>query len=188
MMEFTVLKTKVKISPLFFAVLTAFLITDRNGIAPAVIGFSLVHEFCHFAALAAIKTAPQEVNVSAAGISMSLNGGMSTVKKILVFAAGAAGNFVLAAFFSAADNRLFFTVNLIIGIFTILPLCSTDGGSILTEFAEKFFPERAERICRNIFLFCGATAAVILASAVVINKNPYLLIALFYAVICLLKY
>ena len=136
------LKTKVKISPLFFAVLTAFLITDRNGIAPVVIGFSLVHELCHFAALAAIKTAPQEVNVSAAGISMSLNGGMSTVKKILVLAAGAAGNFVLAAFFSAADNRLFFTVNLIIGIFTILPLCSTDGGSILTELAEKFFPER----------------------------------------------
>ena len=180
MMEFTVLKTKVKISPLFFAVLTAFLITDRNGIAPAVIGFSLVHEFCHFAALAAIKTAPQEVNVSAAGISMSLNGGMSTVKKILVLAAGAAGNFVLAAFFSAADNRLFFTVNLIIGIFTILPLCSTDGGTLLTALPEK--------ICRNIFLFCGATAAVILASAVVINKNPYLLIALFYAVICLLKY
>ena len=51
MMEFTVLKTKVKISPLFFAVLTAFLITDRNGIAPVVIGFSLVHELCHFAAL-----------------------------------------------------------------------------------------------------------------------------------------
>ena len=86
MMEFTVLKTKVKISPLFFAVLTAFLIADRNGIAPVVIGFSLVHELCHFAALAAIKTAPQEVTVSAAGIFMSLNEGMSTVKKILVFA------------------------------------------------------------------------------------------------------
>ena len=47
MMEFTVLKTKVKISPLFFAVLTAFLISDRNGIAPVVIGFSLVHELSH---------------------------------------------------------------------------------------------------------------------------------------------
>ena len=45
-MEFTVLKTRVKISPLFFAVLTAFLLADRGGIAAAVISFSLLHELC----------------------------------------------------------------------------------------------------------------------------------------------
>lgn len=187
MMEFTVLKTKVKISPLFFAVLTAFLITDRNGIAPVVIGFSLVHELCHFAALAAIKTAPQEVSVSAAGISMSLNGGMSTVKKILVFAAGAAGNFVLAAFFSAADNRLFYCKSYNRHFYDIASLFNRrrkhfNGicGKILSGAGGKnmqkyFFILRSNRSGNSCISCCY-------------KQNPYLLIALFYAVICLLKY
>lgn len=186
-MEFTVLKTRVKISPLFFAVLTAFLLADRGGIAAAAIGFSLLHELCHFAALAALKKAPREVCVSAAGISMCLCK-MSTAQKVLVFAAGAAGNFAAAAVFSAAGERLFCAVNLAIGIFAMLPLCSTDGGSIFAALAEKFFPERAEKLCRTFFALCGAAAAAALFAAAVIYKNPYLLIAVFYAVICVLKY
>jgi len=186
-MEFTVLKTRVKISPLFFAVLTAFLLADRDGIAAAAIGFSLLHELCHFAALAALRKPPREICISAAGISMRLYG-MSTVKQVLVFAAGAVGNFAAAAASSAAGERLFCAVNLAIGIFTMLPLCSTDGGSILAALAEKFFPERAEKLCRRIFIVCGAAAVAVLLAAAFVCKNPYLLIAFFYAVICLLKY
>lgn len=186
-MEFTVLKTRVKISPLFFAVLTAFLLADRGGIAAATIGFSLLHELCHFAALAILRKPPQEVCVSSAGISMRLCK-MSTAQKVIVFAAGAAGNFAAAAVFSAAGERLVCAVNLAIGIFTILPLCSTDGGSILAVLAEKFFPERAERLCRKLFAVCGTAAAAALLAAAVVYRNPYLLIAVFYAVICALKY
>lgn len=186
-MEFTVLKTKVKISPLFFAVLTAFLIADRGGTAAAVIGFSFLHELSHFAALAAVKKAPREVRITAAGISMRLFG-MSTAQRIFVFAAGAAANLAAAAFFAAAGNRLFCAVNLAIGAFTMLPLCSTDGGSIAAALAESFFPERAEKLCRTLFAICGTAAAALLFAAAVLYKNPYLLIAVFYAVICLLNY
>ena len=105
-MEFTVLKTRVKISPLFFAVLTAFLLADRGGIAAPVICFSLLHELCHFAALGALKKAPREVNISAAGISMRLCG-MSTAERVLVFAAGAAGNFAAALVLSVPLIGLF---------------------------------------------------------------------------------
>lgn len=186
-MEFTVLKTRVKISPLFFAVLTAFLLTNRGGIAAAVIGFSLLHELCHFAALAAFKKPPREVCISAAGISMRLCG-MRTAQKVLVFAAGAAGNFAAAAVFSAAGKRLFCAVNLVIGVFAMLPLCSTDGGSIIAALAESFFPERAEKLCKATFAVCGTATAAALFTAAFVYRNPYLLIAVFYAVICVLKY
>ena len=186
-MDFTVFKTRVKISPLYFAVLTAFLLADREKIAFAAICFSLFHELCHFAVLVVFKKAPQEIDVSAAGISMCLNQ-MSTAQRIAVFSAGAVGNFVLAAVFAAAEKSLFCAINLVIGIFTLLPLCSTDGGSIAAALAESFFPEQAKMLCHIIFTAFGLMAAVLLFSAAIVYKNPYLLIAVFYAVICLLKY
>ena len=51
------LKTKVKISPLFFAILTAFLAADKSGIAFSAIAFSAIHEATHFAALFIFRVA-----------------------------------------------------------------------------------------------------------------------------------
>ena len=45
------LKTGVTVSPLFFAVLTAFLLLDKNGVAIWAVLFSLMHESGHFLAL-----------------------------------------------------------------------------------------------------------------------------------------
>ena len=70
----------------------------------------------------------------------------------------------------------------------MLPLCSTDGGSIFAALAEKFFPERAKQLCKAVFTACGAITAAALFAAAAVYENPYLLIGAFYAVICLIKY
>lgn len=188
MIELTLKNTRIKLSPLFFAVLTVFLLYNRDGNAFIVICFSAMHELCHFAALAMLKSHPTEVTVSFVGISMRLSHGMSTIQKIFVFSAGAIGNFVLATFFATAGNIKLCAVNVIIGVFTIMPLCSTDGGSIVKELVEYFYPERAKILCSKIFLFFCLTEILLFVAAMIFLKNPYFLIPLFYAVICWLKY
>lgn len=188
MIELIWQKTRIRLSPLFFAVLTAFLLFDGTGIAFAVICFSAVHELCHFVALAVLKAHPAEVTVSFAGISMRLSNGMSTAQKVFVFSAGAIGNFVLAVLFAAVGNAKLCAVNLAIGVFTIMPLCSADGGSIIEELAEYFYPERAKILCKRIFFILCTVEALIFAATAIFFKNPYFLIPLFYAVICWLKY
>jgi membrane-associated protease RseP (regulator of RpoE activity) len=44
--------------------------------------------------------------------------------------------------FFVLKNPLFGYINLMIGIFTTVPLSSTDGGSILKAVLEEFFPEK----------------------------------------------
>ena len=70
----------------------------------------------------------------------------------------------------------------------MLPHFYTDGGSIFSALAEKFFPERAKQLCKAVFTACGAITAAALFAAVAVYENPYLLIGAFYAVICLIKY
>ena len=45
------LKTKVSVSPFFFAVLTLILIADKTGVSCFAVLFSILHEFGHFLAL-----------------------------------------------------------------------------------------------------------------------------------------
>lgn len=188
MIEFTLLKTKVKISPLFFAVLTAFLAADKSGIAFSAILFSAVHEVFHFAVLFALGGAPAEVNISVFGISMRLCGIMSAWKRAAVFFSGAAANLILAMFFAGQGNKMYCAVNFAIGIFSLLPIPSTDGGSIIMELAEYISPENCGKMCKFIFLVSGTITAAVIFAIMLFSHNWYLAVALFYTVISLLKY
>ena len=187
MLTFSVLKTGIEISPLFFAVLTLFLLTDRMGIAFPAILISIAHEAGHFLALICLKTAPKKVKISLTGIQMELYSNMSTEGKISVLSAGFAVNFCLAALLFAFGENLSATVSLLIGIFTMLPLASTDGGSIIKELIEARFTERAKTIENKFFISTCAAFSFLLVVAATATKNPYLLIAIFYLVACTVK-
>lgn len=181
------LKTGIEISPLFFAVLTMFLLADRMGIAFPAVMLSFAHEAGHFLALIYFKAAPKKVKISLTGIQMELHSNMSTERKISVLCAGFAVNFCLAALLLTFGKKLLATISFLIGIFTMLPLASTDGGSIIKELIEARFPERAKNI-ENKFFICNCAAfSFFLVAAAIITKNPYLLIAIFYLVVCTAK-
>lgn len=118
---------------------------------------------------------------------MELYSNMSTEGKISVLSAGFAVNFCLAALLFAFGENLSATVSLLIGIFTMLPLASTDGGSIIKEFIEAHFPERAKSIGNKFFISTCAAFSLLLVVAATAIKNPYLLIAIFYLVACTVK-
>lgn len=180
MIEFTVLKTKVSVSPLLFAVLTLFLLADRSGLAAASILFSICHEAGHFLALLLEKSAPIRVTASVGGIHMELPPTLSTEEKLVVFAAGFSVNFVLMAAFLLLGRAEAAMINMLIGVFTALPLPSTDGGSIVKEFFEHRFPFRAESLTKKVFTVAFFAAAIVLSVLIVVTGNYYLIIAVVY--------
>lgn len=183
-MKFTVLKTTVVVSPLFFAVLTAFFIADRNGIAIPVVLFSLLHECGHFLALLCVKTRPKEIRVSAFGIEMRLYENMSTGEKIFVLMAGFMVNYILSAVCFLCGKTVFGFINLFLGIFTSLPLGATDGGAVLKTVLDYSCAEKTYKIISAIF---SALLAVVLSAIAVYSKNYYLFIAVIYIIISIKK-
>lgn len=179
-MEFSVLKTKISVSPLFFAVLTAFLLIDRSGIANQVILFSALHEAFHFLALLCIKTAPKKIELSVFGIRLFLNNNMSTIKKCVVLMAGFTVNFVLALLFFIYGKNMPALINLFIGILTSLPLESADGGSILSALFEEFSSKKVEKIFGIIKSFFIFVFSIFLVFIIFTAKNYFLIIPLIY--------
>ena len=181
------LKTRMKISPLFFAVLTAFLILDRSGIASEVLLFSALHEAGHFLALLCSKTPPEAAEFTVFGVHLSLPGNLSTAEKCFVLAAGFAVNFVLSSVLFLIGSSLLGYINLFIGIFTAMPLPATDGGAVLKALLEEFIPQRAERILKTVSAIFSFFAAAVLLAGTVLTKNYYLLIAVVYICAAALK-
>lgn len=179
-MEFTVLKTKLVVSPLFFAVLTAFFVADRNGIAVPVVLFSLLHECGHFLALLCAKTRPKAIKISAFGIEMQLYENMSTVKKIPVLMAGFLVNYILSTVCFLCGKAVFGYINLFLGIFTSIPIGATDGGAVLKTVLDDYCAEKTYRIISAIFSVLLAAGLSVIA---VYSKNYYLFIAVIYVVV-----
>ena len=187
MMEFTVLKTILKISPLFFAMLTLFLLVDKNGIASVVVLFSVLHETGHFLALLCVKTRPKLIEFSPFGIHVSLPENLSTAEKVPVLMAGFSINFLLAAIFFILRKPLFGYINLIIGIFTALPISATDGGAVLKTLLYESDPQKEEKIFKIVSCSSLAMVSVVFIISAVVTKNYFFFIPLIYMVICAMK-
>ncbi len=186
-MEFTVLKTKLKISPLFFAVLTAFLLADKSGIAAEALLFSALHEAGHFLALICVKSRPISIELSPFGIHMSLPQNLSMVKKCFVLTAGFAVNFILFAVMLVIGRETAGYINLLIGIFTAMPLASADGGTVLKTLLDEILPEKSNKIFKIISFFFIAIVSCFIIIAFFLTGNYFLFVALIYIVICAVK-
>ncbi len=186
-MEFTVLKTKLRVSPLFFAVLTLFLLLDKNGVAGMVVLFSAIHETAHFAALLCVKTVPKEIKISIFGIHLFLDKNLSTAKKCAVLMAGFLSNFITAAVLFMLKINIPAFISLFIGIFTALPLASTDGGGVLFALLDEYYPENAMNLFGKISSFLSIFGSLFILSLAVISKNPYMIIEVIYIIISAVK-
>ena len=183
-MEFTVLKTKVSVSPLFFAVLTMFLLLDKTGISGFVVLFSVLHETGHILALICEKIHPKSFKISFFGIHISLPESLSTAEKLPVLMAGFSVNFLLAALFFVLKNHLLGYMNIIIGIFTSVPISSTDGGMILKIILEDCIQQKAEKIFKSVSEIFVFVLSIFLFSVSVAAKNYFILIAVVYMIYC----
>ena len=180
LIEFVVLKTRIFVSPLFFAVLTLFLLLDKNGLANKVILFSLLHESAHFLAMLCCKTVPKVIKINIFGINISLDKNLSTAKKCAVLIAGFMANFIFAIIFFVLKDNTSVYINLFIGIFTAIPMASTDGGSVIQTLLDEYYPENSRRvfgIISGLFLFFIIIFLIYIA---VLFKNYFLIIPIVY--------
>ncbi len=186
-MKFTVLKTEFSVSPLFFAVLTLFLLLDKSGIALFVILFSLLHELGHFLALLCVKTRPVSMRLTPFGIHMKLPLNLSTEKKLAVLIAGFTVNFVLAAVLKIFGKEALAIVNLFMGMFTALPLYATDGGGVLAAVLQEFSPESFEKTAVAVNAVASFSIIFVLLYTAFITENIFLLLPIAYILIMALK-
>ena len=176
------LKTKISVSPLFFAVLTLVLLFDKTGISGFAVLFSFLHE-----ALLCVKTFPKEADLSLFGIHIKLPENLSTVKKCFVLTAGFFVNFFLAILFYSIGKTVFSVINLVIGIFTALPIQSTDGGTVLKTILEEVFPQKSEKLYGTISKIFAFVFSVLFIEVSFFTKNYFILISIMYMIFCAIK-
>ena len=178
------LKTKVSVSPFFFAVLTLVLVSDKTGVTSLAVLFSLLHELGHILALICGKIVPKCFELNLFGMHILLPENLSTAEKIPVLMAGFTVNFLLAVLFFVLKNPIFGYINLIIGIFTSLPISSTDGGMVLKIILDNCIPQKAEKIFKSVSEIFVFVLSIFLFSVSVAAKNYFILIAVVYMIYC----
>ncbi len=194
-MKFKLLNTEIYVSFLFVAVITLMLATDKTGLALPVILAVAMHESGHLFAMWLLESTPKSIRLIPASVQItrSINGKYKN--DILIAVSGPFVNLVLFVTlyvnFLAFKNEtvLYYSlINLIVGVFNLLPVTGLDGGTALFSLlAKKFDINRALLILRIITLIL-ATAVTFLAVTLTIrgqlNVSVYIVaIYLFVSVI-----
>ena len=187
--------TEIYISFLFSAVVTIMLATDRTGLMlPSVFAITM-HELGHLFAMWCLECNPKRIKLIPTSIQITSNFSKGYKNDIIIALCGPIVNIIL--FFSLYFNYLayqnntvlyFSLVNLVIGIFNVLPLWELDGGTILYSIiAQKSQPNRAALTVKIITRIVGVgifLTAVYLTVKGKINFSLYIMaIYLFIGVI-----
>ena len=162
-MEFSLAGVKIRIGFLFSWVVAVLLCFDRtNAIRPAVF-FSLLHEAGHLSAIILTGQRPKQICFGLFGMSIVRGNDLSEsyIEEMITALAGPAVNIILALVFALAhcffDNGTVnkaFAVNLIIGLFNLMPVFSLDGGRALESFLKyKYDSFTSERILKTVSFF-----------------------------------
>lgn len=152
MLEFNIKGVKVSFGYLFFAVITAVLLIDKTGICILGLIACLWHEVGHLSAFMLKKAKPLEISFLAGGIRIKPSRELTGNDKIFVLAAGPLFN-LTAAGLLADISPVFAAVNIVIGVFNLLPVSPLDGGGILSVYLIQKF-ERSDLIMKAVSLMC----------------------------------
>lgn len=125
----------------FFAAVALLMLCRESNYAVYGLYACLLHETGHLVAMLVLKQSVNKLVFYGAGIkivqpSFSLKLGLRD--ELFILSAGCAVNFVLCAVSVILNNEVFAAVNLLIGIFNMLPLYFLDGGKIILLFLYYF--------------------------------------------------
>lgn len=163
-MKFKLLGSEIYISFLFVAVISLMLATDKTGLAlPTLFAVSL-HEIGHLLAMWIVGTPPKSIRLIPASVQITRSISSRYKNDIIVALSGPLVNFAL--FLTLYINYLIFgnegilyysLINLIVGLFNLLPVTGLDGGTVLfSVIAKKRDINRAMLTLRIISLCLGA--------------------------------
>ncbi len=176
MISFKIGRTKVLISPYFFALVTLFLLADRSGIAGIALASMAAHEAAHLLATLAAGCPPAALRLSVFGMVLRQEAEIPVKTHILICLAGPAANLLLAtALFAAGETRAA-AVNFVLFFFSLCPTRSTDGGSALCVLIQEKTFSRVSAAVSTALFFLLVYAAIRLGNLFLLPAALYLLL------------
>ncbi|MDE7261936.1 MAG: site-2 protease family protein [Oscillospiraceae bacterium] len=163
-----------------FPVLAAMALLAGTGEAlPAAVLSALAHETGHLLALGLAGARVERIRLTAFGAEIQADTRyLPYPREILCTLAGPAVNLALAVVFARLlGDDLAAGVNLVLGVFNLLPVPALDGGRILHLLVSwGWDPMAADQVCRWVGLGCAlALTAAALAVTVRYHAGIFLL-------------
>lgn len=165
MLEFKIYKTKVRLCFSFFLVLALFAFQSSRTFGLAAIAACGIHEFSHLFVMLLFGISPEIITFYGAGIQINSTqtDNANTWNRILILSAGCTANFIAAAAFGVYGNAVASVINLLTGVFNLLPIGELDGAALLKMlFIRICRPEHVD----NALVVSGVISAAIYAAAV----------------------
>lgn len=137
-MRFKLFGTEIYISFLFAALVTAMIAFDRTGYAFPLLFAVIMHEAGHLCAMWITDSSPKRIRLVPASVEITSKIEFSRKNEAFTAFCGPAVNIVLFltfwinyAVFHKEMSLICGIINLLIGLFNLLPLVGLDGGTIL---------------------------------------------------------
>ncbi len=141
-MRFNINNISVKISFSFFALILFFLITDKITFYLITLASAFFHEIIHIVFICLFGGSISEISVTLLGGNIKRNNYQCNyLQEAIINISAPVGNLILALFFSKYIHV--FHINLVLGIFNILPFYTFDGGHFIKNILCLFIREKA---------------------------------------------
>ena len=165
-MKFKLFGTEIYISFLFFAMITVMIVFDKTGLIVPTLFSVICHEAGHLFCMWAMGNTPKRIKLIPASVQItdsitsryktdnivSLCGPLVNILLFLVF-------YINYSIWGNITTLIFAFLNLILGLFNLLPVKGLDGGRILHNIiAQKRDIARADLILK----FSGLLFSVVL--------------------------
>ncbi|MCL1904200.1 MAG: hypothetical protein FWF94_07270 [Oscillospiraceae bacterium] len=174
----------------FFALIAIYITFDTTGFAVISLLTCIIHEAGHLTTMFIFRQKPESIVFRGGGIrigeSYNADGALKTIgfkERFIVLISGSAVNICLFLFlyFSLPKTNIypimFAILNLIIGLFNLLPIGCLDGKQLL----ELFLPERILNIVEALFLIL---VVIIVIIAVISGGVNFTIAAAMFYVLC----
>ncbi len=169
-MKFRIFGTQVYISFLFFAVITVMLATDKTGFALPTLFAVTLHEFGHLFMMWICDCTPKSIKLIPASVQITSSFSRGYKNDILVALSGPAVNLLMFGTlyynyicFGNRTTLIFSLVNLLIGLFNLLPVKGLDGGTVLFSILCKYTDINKAILLLKFVTVIFASALIIMA-------------------------
>lgn len=160
-MQIKIKDTEIKITVSFWAILLLLVLFDKSGyIIPSILSV-IVHEAAHLITMLILHCAPKQIVLIPSRVQIVRRIEPKPKNEILIsFSGPLASIFFFTAFYIFycifhEENLLTFAViNLLYGLFNLLPVKNLDGGQILSVALKTKLPENRVNLIINIITLC----------------------------------
>lgn len=177
-MKFKFFGTEIKVSFMFFAIITLVLLTDKSGFALPAIFAVFVHECGHLTAMHAVGDSPRQICLIPASVKI-----VRSFKKsgydMFIAISGPLANLliftVLLINYKAFGNEKsleYAVLNLVTAIFNLIPVKGLDGGIILYCALNKYYDEDVCEKTVKIFTLSFAVIFLALGTFAALQNEP----------------